>query len=149
MIHSQWETKQVLARVRRNFPTISNVRETRWSMLWAPIISFRRKKIEIQLFSKVWRGSFLTCSFIDRIQGLQIVQNSDQLELLLTGAVFVVGGLLTLELADFVTTNSSEQLSTASTVLPFQNRPLVAVLKNFQCSSMSSFLIILILASMR
>ena len=76
--------------------------------------------------------AFLTCSFLDRIQGLKLVQNSDRLELLLTGAVFVEGGLPTLELSDFVTANSSEQLSTGNTVCPFQNRPLVAVLKNFQ-----------------
>jgi hypothetical protein len=76
--------------------------------------------------------AFLTCSFLDRIQGLKLVQNSDQLEILLTGAVFIEGGLPTLELSDFVTANSSEQLSTGNTVCPFQNRPLVAVLKNFQ-----------------
>ena len=53
--------------------------------------------------------AFLTCSFLDRIQGLKIVQDSDRLELLLTGAVFVEGGLPPLDLSDFVTANSSEQ----------------------------------------
>lgn len=73
--------------------------------------------------------AFLTCSFLDRIQGLLITQNSARLELLLTGAVFVEGGLPTLELTDFVI---KEELSTGDTVCPFQNRPLVAVLRNLQ-----------------
>ena len=76
--------------------------------------------------------AFLTTSFLDRIQGLHLVQKSDDLELLLTGALFVEGGAPTLELADFAIPNSSEALSTGNTVCPYQNRPLVALLRNFQ-----------------
>jgi hypothetical protein len=44
--------------------------------------------------------AFLTTTFLDRIQGLYLVQKSDKLELLLTGALFVEGGAPTLELME-------------------------------------------------
>ena len=74
--------------------------------------------------------AFLTTSFLDRIQGLHLVQKSHVLELLLTGALFVEGGAPTLELAYFAIPKSSEELSTGNTVCPYQNRPLVALLRN-------------------
>ena len=58
------------------------------------------------------------------------MKKSDVLELLLTGALFVEGGAPTLELADFAIPNSSEALSAGNTVCPYQNRPLVALLRN-------------------
>jgi hypothetical protein len=83
--------------------------------------------------------AFLTTSFLDRIQGLQLVQKSEQLELLLTGAVFVEGGAPSLELMDFAIPNSSENLSTGSSVCAYQNRPLVALLRNMQDSLLVFF----------
>ena len=74
--------------------------------------------------------AFLTTSFLDIIQGLHLVKKSDVLELLLTGALFVEGGAPTLELTDFAIPNSSEALSTGNTICPYQNRPLVALLRN-------------------
>jgi hypothetical protein len=76
--------------------------------------------------------AFLTTSFLDRIQGLHPVQKTDRLELLLTGSLFVEGGSPTLELSDFAIPNSGEELSTGTTACPFQNRPLVALLRNLQ-----------------
>jgi hypothetical protein len=83
--------------------------------------------------------AFLTTSFLDRIQGLHLVQKSDDLELLLTGQLFVEGGSPTLELMDFAIPNSSERISTGSSVCPFQNRPLVALLRNLQDTLMVFF----------
>jgi hypothetical protein len=61
-----------------------------------------------------------------------LVQKSDVLEQLLTGALFVEGGTPTLELVDFAIPNSSEALSIGNSVCPYQNRPLVALLRNLQ-----------------
>jgi hypothetical protein len=49
--------------------------------------------------------AFLTTSFICRIQGVRLVQKSDDLELPLTGQLFVQGGSPTLELMDFAIPN--------------------------------------------
>jgi hypothetical protein len=76
--------------------------------------------------------AFLTTSILDRIQDLYLVQKSEELELLLTGALFVEGGAPTLELMDCANPNSSEKVSAGNTVCPFQNRPQVVLLRNLQ-----------------
>ena len=73
--------------------------------------------------------AFTSCSFFDRIQGLLFLQKHSQIELLLTGQVFVEGEVPTLTLEDFV---DGDKLLTGMDVCAEQNRPMVFALKNLQ-----------------
>ena len=73
--------------------------------------------------------AFTSCGLLDRIQCLTVANGSAALKMLLTGNVLVEGSEATLSLDSFRT---GEKLSSNDAVCPLQNRPMVAVLQNFQ-----------------
>ena len=73
--------------------------------------------------------AFNSCGHLNRVQDLKFLHTSEHLKLLLTGQILVEGGQATLTLNDFA---NGEILSSCKDVCPFQNRPLVVILKNLQ-----------------
>jgi hypothetical protein len=76
--------------------------------------------------------AFTSCGVLDQVQGLGISQKTDPTKLLLMGRILIEEDEPTLTLEDFIDPGEGLPLSTSETVCPFQNRPMIAVLKNLQ-----------------
>jgi hypothetical protein len=76
--------------------------------------------------------AFTSCGVLDQVQGLGVSQKTDQTKLLLMGRILIEGDEPTLNLEDFIDPGEGLPLSTSETVCPFQNRPMIAMLKNLQ-----------------
>ena len=70
-----------------------------------------------------------SCGLLDRVQSLLFANGPAALKMLLIGNVLVEGNAPTLTLDSFLT---GENISSTSSVCPFQNRPMVSVLQNLQ-----------------
>ena len=73
--------------------------------------------------------AFKSCGHYDKVQGLEFLQKTDKLKLLITGQVFVEGDTPTLNLQDFTI---GERFGAINRICPQQNRPMVEALKNLQ-----------------
>ena len=73
--------------------------------------------------------AFKSCGHYDKVQSLEFLQKTSQLQLLITGQLFVEGDAPTLNLQDFA---SEDRFGASNRICPQQNRPMVEALKNLQ-----------------